>query len=60
MSLDNVYREQARRRRWERYGDPQDEPADLPDGLFESGDPADDLDGVDYSDRDHYDRERGT
>jgi hypothetical protein len=28
MSLDRIYREQARRRRWERYRDPRDAPDD--------------------------------
>ena len=62
--LDRFYGSLARRRRWERYADPQDEPLDLPDDddaqLFPPGDPIDDLDpSVDYSDRDHYDRARG-
>ena len=30
-SLDELYQDEHRRRRWERYGDPQDEPPDLPD-----------------------------
>ena len=60
--LDRFYASLARRRRWERYRDPQDEPLDLPHDaeLFGTGDPIDDLDSsVDYSDRDHYDRARG-
>jgi hypothetical protein len=29
--VDRIYQSDARRRRWERYGDPQDEPDELGD-----------------------------